>query len=280
MTTNSELLAKVNEAIGLVRTMPDTLQARADGVFNNLQGILPVAPNLLVDTYQFSTLCGGKVNTEMSAADAHLNSIWSAYLTHNGSVADTKITVLTLDKLKEYGLQPVATDDFSKHVNSHANDAIKPFSGASFRVVLLDINLTTPGGGVGYLHQAIAGNTTGWGFGPEISLFASAMVNVLECTPGLKYAVHANMTLSQCVLSESDIGKGWQYKYGTNKRLGGSYQPWSRGTNLGRIKFAMCLPYVGFGDYGSNFIWVDSIGKASQYKAGLTNPSYSHWHGN
>ena len=287
MTATAELVKAHQEGLAYLRGTRDSLEQKLQTAKNelstaqnDLRAMLPVTPNLLVDTYQFSSLCGGAVNTEMSALDAHLNSIWTAYLTYGGSVADTKITVLTLDKLQEHGLHPVAGDDFIKKVNPYANNVAIPFHGAAFRVVLFDINLTTAGGGVGYLHQPIAGQTSGWNMGSETKLYASAMVNVLECSPGLKYAVHANMTSDQCVVSETDVGKGWLHKSGTRSRLGGIYQPWSRGSNLGRLKFAMCLPYVGFGDHGSNFVWVDSIGKASQYKAGLTNPSYSHFHGN
>lgn len=283
MTTNAELLDSVDGALQYVRDVRKDVDAeltRLATARNNLKSILPVAPNLLVDTYQFSTLCGGAVNTEKTAQEAHAGSIFSGYFSYNGSIADTKITVLTLDKLKNFGLQPVAGDDFINKVNAYANDATRPFYGGEFRVLLIDINLTTAGSGVGYLHQKLAGSTTGWGFGPEAMLYASAMVNVLECTPGLEYAVHANITGDQCVVSNDDVGKGWQYKYGTRKRLGGEYHPWSRGTHLGRIKFAMCLPYIGFGDYGGNFIWVDSIGKPSQHAAGTINSAYSHFHGN
>jgi hypothetical protein len=287
MTATAELVKAHQEGLAYLRGTRDSLEqklavakAELSTAQDELRGLLPVTPNLLVDTYQFSSLSGGAVNTEKTAQEAHAGSIFSAYFSYGGSVADTKMTVLTLDKLKDYGLHPVVGDDFQKKVNGNFDHPTLPFSGANFRVVLFDINLTTAGSGVGYLHQALAGQTTGWGMGSEATLYASAMVNVLECTPGLKYAVHANATGEQCVISDADIGKGWQHKYGTRKRLGGLYQPWSRGTNLGRIRFAMCLPYIGFGDHGGNFIWVDSVGTASQYAARTMNPAYSHFHGN
>lgn len=239
----------------------------------------PVTPNLLADTYQFSTLCGGAVNTAMNAQDAHANSIWSAYLSYGGSVVNTTMTVITLDKLKDFGLHPKTGDDFSL-ANPDYDNPTYPFHGGNFRVVLFDINAVSGTRGAGYLHQGCY-KKTGWGGGPRKTIYASALVNVLECTSDIKYDIHGNMCEGAVVIDASDVGKGWQYKYGLRTDFGGCHQPWTGGSNLGRIRFALALPYIGFGRHGSQFIWTDAIAKPSEIKAGThSNYRYSHWMGN
>lgn len=256
-----------------------TREAQVTEAINSLKTIIPVTPNLLADTYQFSTLGNGVVNTELTAEEAHANSIFSAYLSDGGSVVNTKMTVLTLDQLKNHGLHPVAGDDFAL-ANPYYDSASIPFYGGIFRVVLFDIEAVSGTNGAGYLHQGCY-PTTAWGRGANTVVYSSALVNVLEASGGLTYSVHGNMGGETVLVGAADVGAGWQYKHGTQTGFIGCHQPWTRGSNVGRLKFAMCLPYIGFGDHGDNFVWADSIARPSQIKAG-THPNYrySHFMGN
>lgn len=240
--------------------------------FQGLKSAFPVTPNLLKDTYHFSQLCKGKVNTPMSMADAH-GGCWLAYLSYGGSVANGTITVLTLDKLKDYGLQPVAGDDF--HLASpYATSATSPFYGSGFRVVLLDFSITKAGGGVGYLHQAgntVEQMTTGWSAG-KFKTQSSILVNVLEQSGDTYFNVQSNMP-APLRADKTLVGKGWQKLRGVRDGFGGAHQPWAYGA--GSMKIALCLPYVGHGDHGDIFLWADALTKASS-----TEPyRYSHWMG-
>ena len=275
MSGCSEATAALNKlSADIPKLIPD-MEAKMIEIEQRFQGLktsFPVTPNLLKDTYHFSKLCKGQVNTPMSMADAH-GGIWSAYLTHGGSVANGTITVLTLDKLKDYGLQPVVGDDF--HLASpYATDTTRPFYGSGFRVVLLDFSITTAGQGVGYLHQAgnPAGHmTTGW-YAGKFKTQSSILVNVLEQSGNTYFNVQANMPAALRA-DKTLVGKGWKKLRGVRDGFGGGHQPWAYG--VGSMKIALCLPYVGFGDHGDIFLWADALTKASS-----TEPyRYSHWMG-
>lgn len=227
-------------------------KAAYDAWKSGIKSSMPVTPNLLVDTKRFTKMCGGQVNTAVDLLAAH-GGPWGAFL-WNGSEGSGTIKIVTLDKLEAEGIG--ASGELLR--------ACPPsFYGSDFRVALFDVTISKPynGGGEGHFYVLNQGCSTftGWGYG-EFLTQASCFINVLECTGSMGFAPHSNMP-ADVACGAGEKGKGWLFRRGVKTGWGGCHQP--RFWGIGRMKVAIALPYIGFGDHGDKYVWAGSVGRYS-----------------
>jgi len=221
----------------------------------------PVTPNLMADTYQFSSLCGGQTNTPMDIIDAHNGSLFSAsyYGTPDASVT---VEVVTLDQLGAKGI------DFGGDL-ALATNAV--FEGSSFRVLLFHASINTDGRAYVQVINQGCPEQTGWDKG-QVKTQSQVLANVVSATGSIKFYPHDNAP-AIIELNNNHAGNGWKFHHAVRTGFGGCHQPCFRGT--GNMTVAIALPYFGYGDNGGKFFWADSIRKAKdgQFR-------YSHFMGN
>ncbi|WP_294948236.1 hypothetical protein [Sulfurivirga sp.] len=249
----------LNQAIGAINGLRQTVdgkiadidarvnaaQAQVDGFINNARAEFPLAPNLLRDTYQFTGLCGGQVNTPVDIVTAH-GAPWGCAWNNGGSGTGT-IEVVTNDQFAAKGIG--WGGDMALACSSN-------FYGASFRAVLLDISFATSGRFL-FMTQGCP-VFTGWGHG-QFRTQASALVNVLSATGNIvcKVMDNAAPTLSA---DASLVGQGWKYLHAAKMGFGGCCYPAFVGDAGSSMRIAIALPYWGTGDHGSNFIYARNGG--------------------
>jgi hypothetical protein len=214
----------------------------------------PVTPNMLVDTKQFTKLCGGEVDTEVDLISAH-GTPWSTFL-YNGTEGSGTLKIVTLDNLAEEGM--ALGDDLLRATN-------ESLYGAVFRVALFDVTITSNmsdgnDGRFFVLNQGCP-RFTGWNRG-EFKTQSSCFTYVLEHSGDIRFYPHSNMPAS-VVVNSNDAGKGWVYKQASRTGWGGCHQPFFIG--MGHMKVALALPYIGFGDHQDRFIWAGSVGRYSHF---------------
>jgi hypothetical protein len=231
---------------------------------------MPITPNLLADSYQFSTLCGGKVNTPMHIFDAHTDSLFSTWL-YNGTEGSGTVEILTLDKISEHGFG--FGGDLHLATN-YKEGGERNYYGSRFRVLLLDVVISKgqnngKNGLFLVLNQGCP-YQSGWNKG-KVKTESQVFINVLTQKGDIIFSPHSNMPAIVSVGAD-DVGKGWQFKHSTKMGFGGCHQPAFLGK--GSMKVAIALPYVGTGDHGGNFFWADAI--KSPEEAQMNNFRYTH----
>ncbi|KID58260.1 hypothetical protein JF50_06160 [Pseudoalteromonas luteoviolacea] len=227
-----------------------------DAKIQAFQKALPLAPNTLVDSKYFNSICEAN-NTPTDILTAH-KAPWTSFL-HDGTEGSGTVTRLTLDKLDEYGLTP--NQDFQSRGIGSKNHGGEHYYGSNYRVLLIDIEITkgrTNDADNGYFFVLSQGCDThvGWSKG-EFLTQASCWINVLESSGTIRFHPSSNRS-AQITCDHTDVGKGWQYKHAVRQGWGGCHQPLFVG--LGKMKVAICLPYVGTGNHGDNMVWADSVG--------------------
>lgn len=256
---NSQLNAKKQEVDAKKQEIDTRLAAKSSAVdakIQEFQSHHPLTPNILLDTKYFNHI-GSEDNVETEIHAAH-KAPWKSFL-YNGTEGTGTVKRITLDKLSENGLEPNSLMK-SKALGS-PNVHNQSYYGSNYKVLLLDVEITKgqstkPTTGSLFVLSQGCDTHFGWSRGDFITQ-ASCWVNVLECTGNMAFQPSANRS-ANLVCNASDLGKGWQYKHATRKGWGGCHQPLF--TGIGRMKVAICLPYVGTGNHGNNMIWADSVG--------------------
>ncbi|MDU9050629.1 MAG: hypothetical protein Q3M30_17415 [Candidatus Electrothrix sp. Rat3] len=218
---------------------------------------LPVTPNLLQDTKHFDKICKGEKNKSVEIIAAH-SSPWSSRL-YDGTQGSGSVKVVTVDQLENEGI-PFG-GDLARAANSPGGE--RPFYGTDFNVLLLDVTVTADRSN-GYSALFLVLNQgcptfTGWGKG-EFTTQSAVFFNCLDQSGDIVFSPHSNMPASVDVTKE-DVGKGWTYRQATRTGFGGCHQP--RFTGKGRMKVAIALPYIGYGDHKGRFVWAGSVGRYS-----------------
>jgi len=228
----------------------------------------PITPNLIADTYQFASLCGGQTNTPMDIIDAHNGSLFAAsyYGTPNASVT---VEVVTLDQLDAKGIG--YGGDLSLATNS-------TFDGSEFRVLLFHAEVNTDtsnwenhGAYIQFLKQNQSELQSGWYKG-ETATQAQVLVNVIEHSGDIIFKPHDNIG-AEINIDGDKVGQGWTFHHSTIHGFNGFNSPSFRHT--GTMTVAIALPYLGYGDNGGKFFWADSIRQAKNGRF-----RYSHFMGN
>ncbi|KZN34936.1 hypothetical protein N480_20325 [Pseudoalteromonas luteoviolacea S2607] len=227
-----------------------------DAKIRDFQKALPLAPNTLVDSKFFNSICEAN-NTPTDVVTAH-KAPWLSFL-YDGTEGTGTVTRVSLDKLDEYGLTP--NENFLNRGIGYKNHGGEAFYGSNYRVLLFDIEITKgrnsdANNGQFFVLSQGCDTHFGWGRG-EFLTQASCWINVLECADTIRFYPSSNRSATiEC--NQSDLGKGWQYKHAIRSGWGGCHQPLFSG--LGKMKVAICLPYVGTGNHGDNMVWADSVG--------------------
>lgn len=229
----------------------------------------PITPNFLADTYQFSSLCGGEVNTSMDIIEGHTDSLFGA--SYRGTPnANVTMEIVTLDKLDARGID--FNGDLALATN---NNGSRPFYGSGFRVLLFTANITKDVSSLGssYIQVLNQGcpQQTGWSKG-QITTQSQVLANVVSASGDIYFQPHSNAPAT-IKLDKKDVGQGWKFHHATRQGFGGCHQPYFRG--VGKMTVAIALPYFGYGNNKGNFFWADSI---QQAKNGMHR--YSHFMGN
>ncbi|QTH70930.1 hypothetical protein [Pseudoalteromonas xiamenensis] len=222
------------------------------------QKALPLAPNTLSDTKHFAQICKDvEPGTAVDVLKAHA-APWSTFF-WGGSGGTATVTKLNLSQLEEFGLAPNA--EFLRRGIGSKGAVGELFYGSNYNVLVFDVEINQPSkqnANEGLLFVLNQGCHTfvGWDRG-EFLTQASCWVNVLEHSGSITFYPSQNRSAAIAV-GGGDEKLGWQYKHSARGGWGGCHQPLFRG--LGKMKVAICLPYVGTGDHGNNMIWADSIG--------------------
>ncbi|OCQ18951.1 hypothetical protein A7985_22465 [Pseudoalteromonas luteoviolacea] len=225
-----------------------------DAKISEFQKALPLAPNLLVDTKYFNGI--GEDNVAVDMVTSH-SKPWRCWIDY-GVEASGTVTKLTVGKLAENGLKPEG-EFLTRALGSERTE--NNFYGSNFKVLLFDVEIikgrdSNPNEGHFFVLSQGVDTYTGWGRG-EFLTQSSCWVNVLECSDGINFYPAANR-VANIQVDKSDLGKGWIYKHSTRTGWGGNHSPLFSGK--GRMKVAICLPYVGTGDHGNNMIWANDVG--------------------
>jgi hypothetical protein len=233
------------------------LSAKVDEYIANAAAYSPVTPNLLEDTKHFSKMCGGKVNEAVDMITAH-SAPWNCFL-HKGTTGHGTVKVVTIDKIAAEGI-PYG-GDLTRAV--HPPGGERPFYGTDFKILLFDVTITSNmnDGNAGMFYAINQGcpTFTGWNKG-EFRTQASLFFNLIEQSGEISFHPHANMPVSVRI-SKDDVGKGWIYRQAAQNGFGGCHQPHFIGK--GRMKVAIALPYIGYGDHKGRFVWAGSVGRYS-----------------
>lgn len=248
ITAVNDLRHVVDNKIQDIDARVASAQTQVDGFINNARAEFPLAPNLLRDTYQFTGLCGGQVNTPVDIVTAHGAPWGCAWVSGSGTGT---IEVVTKDQFAAKGIG--WGGDMALACSSD-------FYGAYFRAVLLDISFTTSGLFL-FMTQGCPA-FSGWIRG-QFKTQASALVNVLSATGNIVCNVQANAAPTLRA-DASLVGQGWKYLHATKTGFGGCHQPSFVGDAGSSMRIAIALPYWGTGDHGGNFIYARN-GGAQRY---------------
>ncbi len=242
------------------------MQKQVDSALDNLRADLPVTPNLLVDTKQFTGLCGGQTNVPMEVITAHSGAPWISSLYINTAYTGT-VEVVTLDQLAAKGI-PYGGD------LGYFTDST--FYGSDFRVALFDVTITADAkkdlqGRLFALNQGCP-PYTGWTKAQVTTQF-SCVANVIEQSGGTHFIVSSNRgpTLA---LGGDLAGKGWKFHHTIRKGFGGCDQPIFLG--IGHIKVAVALMYFGFGNHDGVPFWAGAAGGIYSHRDRLVTPNRAY----
>jgi hypothetical protein len=209
---------------------------------------MPVTPNLLADAKHWNHMCGGALNVEQDITTAHGGPF--SWFWYSGAEGHGTAKVVSLEQLGANGCE-------------RGGDLVKAcsekFYGSDFTVLVLDVTIDSDGH-LFVINQGCP-TATGWSKGETITQ-AAAFINVIEATGNIRFAVHSNMPASVTV-NQDDVGKGWRYLHNTRMGFGGCHQPNFHSSSSGRMKVAIALPYIGYGNHQGKFIFANSVGRYS-----------------
>lgn len=128
------------------------------------------------------------------------------------------------------------------------------FDGCDVNAVILDVRITEDADGNGLFHllnQQRTPNFTSWNRG-NFSTQVSVFVNVLAAEGDT--SLHLFDTRGAGVrIDGTNKNKGWKHYF--NYRKGFGEEEKSAFVGKGRLKVAICLPYVGHGFHGGTPVW-------------------------
>ena len=226
-----------------VASLEGRLEDRVDAFTAGAAGTFPVTPNLMKDTRHFDHLCGGQKGVAVDIATA-MGGPWS-FQRESADIVGTAMVVPYAD----FATHGIPTGgELAEMEGVEANDVV-------FDALLLD--LTVPAGGfVAKISQNYP-RVPARNFGEarnQVSFFAA----VLEANGATRMTAVINF--SSTVVPGAAVGQGW--KHYSNVDLNGTQNSEFRIAfrDEGRIKLALALPYLGFGDHGGAKIWAGSVG--------------------
>lgn len=139
----------------------------------------------------------------------------------------------------------------------------KEYDGAKVNAVILDVKISQDADGKGQffvLCQSRTPNFTSWNAG-EFAVQAGVFATVLEHDGGIRFNFLAGRGPG-VVIDGGSKGEGWKYYH--SRRNGFGEKDGSYFEGIGRMKVALCLPYLGHGNHGSVPVWSGFI---SEYYA-------------
>lgn len=258
-TETADLIESVNDltdtVIGKVEEIDTRIEVKekqVDEFISNARAEYPLAPNVISDTKHFNAMCKDvELGTPVDIFDSHTYpwSISSAVAAVSGTV-----TKLGVHDLADYDLTP--NGDLLKAIgNKNYNGQL--YYGSDFKTLLFDVEITQAMSD-GREYIIVLSNSdrfTGWSRGEFITQ-SSCFVKVLEHEGDIQF--YPSLNMAGTINAGTTINEEWQYLHATRVGWGGYHQP--RFTGVGKMKVALCLPYIGTGNHGGKFIWADSVG--------------------
>ena len=275
----------INETNGLTQTVHDKLgeidarvglaEAQVNTFIQQGAANFPLGPNLLQDSKKFTGLCGGQLNTILPWDQGGLGGVWGA-LWIDGAVGTLDVEVIYVgdtQRLTALGLYPLGDLEWLARPFSHLT--LSDY-GQDSNIAVFDLTITAHTPGESHIPFAFSHDClpyTGWQLG-TFKTQASAFINVMSAD-GLQFELFRNRAGAVPPVGEAEVGLGWRYYHGARDGFGGcnssyvlSYDATTETYHVPivpaapkHIKFALALPYQGFGDHQGIPIWAGSAGR-------------------
>ncbi len=231
----------------------------------------PVTPNLLPDSKKFENLCQGQLNTIMAWDEGGLAHPWNGFFL-NGATGSLRVEVVYVGdqtRLMELGLWPLGPlDDM---VAPAPHETLTDY-GQDSNIVVFDLTLdtwTNTGASTAYvpfIFQTDCLEYTGWSKG-RFKTQQSSYISVLAAEH-LSFELFRDRAGDMGPIGAAEAGQGWRHYSGSREGFGGCNTSYVL-TDLdeitpalgARLKFALALPYQGFGDHQGLPIWCGYSGR-------------------
>ncbi len=238
----------------------------------------PVTPNLLPDSKHFANLCGGALNTILAWDNGGAGTPWNVVFQNSTGTCDIEVVyAYDIPRLTALGLWPLG--DMASLVRAFPHPTI-PDYGVDNHIAIFDIvitdwtynELTNSFIPLYFAHDCFS--YTSWFLPDSWSTQLSYFINILS-VDGLEFDFgrrsHGHQTRIglgapeglPVNLGANIVGQGWKHISGGRSGFGGCNSSYVLSVddhtitplNPAHIKFAIALPYQGYGDHQGLPIW-------------------------
>ncbi|ETX03592.1 MAG: hypothetical protein ETSY1_46840 (plasmid) [Candidatus Entotheonella factor] len=248
-----------------------TLETQVQSFIEEAAASFPVASNLLPDSKNFDGLCQGQKNVRMAWDEGGLGHPWHGiWLGATGSLFVEVVYVGDEARLTELGLWPLGP----------LNELVRPFAhptlgdyGQDSHIAIFDLGIHTWTKGqpveqntIPFTFQMDCREYTSWWIG-QFKTQQSSFMNVLSANH-LAFNLFRNRAGYSPEIGADAVGLGWKHYAGALTGFGGCNSSYVVSDidvitpqDNAHIKFALALPYQGFGWHHGIPVWAGFNGR-------------------